>query len=501
MLKDKIFSAAVSLLGKLSPKVRVAGLQINGSVIRFCRLSGAQKEQLLTLRLPPGIVEKGEVKNKEGLIKILTDLHKQIEPHPRKSVSVILTIPIDNVYLQPITLPDLPSKSLIESVRLNLEMVSPIEIGNAYYDWQAVGQSGGENPKEIIGAFVNRRIINDFLQSVQAAGFNVAAVEFSTLSLVRVAVQSGFIEATKPSLLLEIDSEGLSLAVSHAGSLFFHYFVSWDDFRGNQKDISLEKYKEGLADEIRKITNFYSASTKIYTIKDLVLVSTSLIEETKGVIAQSFPQIQVRVADTDKVNPALGVALRSLKPRSQDFEISLSDLSTEEVFENYRLTRFISAWRNIILTISGFLLVLFLASAVLFQYISAKSGTSDPLRNNPQVQEELLGLERQAETFNNLLAIVGKLSSERSKLYGLLIKLRDVAGQQITLNLIDFESGSSRIALGGVGVSERAVADFKNRLIEQPQFEGVSLSLSNIRIQPDGQADFTIDLRIRDFNF
>src|SRR4030042_4122118 len=104
MLKDKIFSAAVSLLGKLSPKVGVAGLQINGSVIRFCRLSGAQKEQLLTLRLPPGIVEKGEVKNKEGLIKILTDLHKQIEPHPRTSVSVILTIPIDNVYLHPITL-------------------------------------------------------------------------------------------------------------------------------------------------------------------------------------------------------------------------------------------------------------------------------------------------------------------------------------------------------------------------------------------------------------
>src|SRR3989344_2370729 len=99
---QKITNYLKSFIQKLSSPLRVAGLELTDSAIEFVDL---KKGQILSYRLPPGVIEAGVIKDPKTLNSFLLKLRSEAMPSRRRPISVVLSLPINNVYLQTFSLP------------------------------------------------------------------------------------------------------------------------------------------------------------------------------------------------------------------------------------------------------------------------------------------------------------------------------------------------------------------------------------------------------------
>lgn len=478
-------------MARLTPKVEIFGLEISDGLVRFYDTGkrGNKNARQFVLRLPPEAVVGGKVENKEVLVNTLKELHKRVVDSQRKSISVILTVPSTNIYIQPFSLPIMASNNVDESAELNMRMISPIDADSAYYDWQNLGEAGDHI--SMMGAFANRDIMDAFSESVQEAGFNVAAVEFMTLSLVRAAMANELIDKEKPNLLVQIDQAGLGFAISQGGDLYFHHFTGWDRYRDGDKTISLPKFKDGVVDEVRRTINFASTNFNTGEIKEMVLVASSFTDETVAIVGEQFKDLQVKPVGFDQLNAAMGAALRARVPRSQDTAISLAGFSAIDVFRKDQLGNFVSIWRNIIFTTFGLLLFIFLGAAVAMQQTGESVVQSDPFQTDIKNSAELVGLEKQAREFNSLVDSLSGLVSHEDNLYAVMQRVATHLGPRGSLVQLSV-SNEGNLVLQGVSASESQMNEFRERMREDEWFEQVQLPLDRFATNPDGTISFTL---------
>ena len=130
-----------SLLRLLSPEPQIGGLEITDSVVRFRDIK-KEKVVNVSLRLPPGIIELGKIKENQrpNLVAALKDIHSQLTADGKKIVNVVLTLPSSNVYIQSFNISRVAEDNLTEAAELNLRMLSPIPIETSYYGWQKIGE-------------------------------------------------------------------------------------------------------------------------------------------------------------------------------------------------------------------------------------------------------------------------------------------------------------------------------------------------------------------------
>ena len=158
-----------------------------------------------------------------------------------------------------------------------------------YYDWQEIGENTSKDQLDIVGAFIAKEVADKFIEVIQGANFSVAAVEFSSLSLIRAAIKNGITSKDTPSLILQMDQGGLGFIISHMGQLYFHYFTEWDRYRDGNKNIDINKFKDGVVDEVRKLINFYLTNFKTSDIKDIVVLAENFTEEVKAALQVTLP--------------------------------------------------------------------------------------------------------------------------------------------------------------------------------------------------------------------
>ena len=85
------------------PLPSVGGFQITNSELRFLELRQEEKGNLSvarigSLRLPPGIIESGKIKDRANFIAALKSLRDQIVLKDKRVVNVVLMISIGDVY-------------------------------------------------------------------------------------------------------------------------------------------------------------------------------------------------------------------------------------------------------------------------------------------------------------------------------------------------------------------------------------------------------------------
>ncbi len=490
-----------SLVSKLIPKLEVFGLEISDGLVRFYDIGrDKNKTRHILLRLNPGTVVNGRVVNVEALQGVLTELHKRVSSSPKKLVSVVVSIPINNIYIQPFNLPMLAKDNLKESAELNMRMISPIDVSKSYYDWQKIGENLSKDQLDMVGAFVSRDVTDKFIDVLQGANFNVAAVEFSSLSLVRAALKNGFTSIGVPSLILQMDQGGLGFAISHMGGLYFHQFTEWDRYKDGGKNINVNKFKEGVVDEARKLINFYLTNFKTEDIKNILVVAENFTEEVKAALQNGLPGVQVKTASFNEINSAHGASLRGKIARSQDASISLTNLSAIDVFHRGQVANFISIWRNLSFTTFGFLLIIFLSSALLLQRTAEEVRSNDPFANQNKSNMELVKLEKQVEEFNSNIGMLRTLSSKGGTAYLIADKLTGLMAAIVDLRRMTINMNSGNITIGGSSKTEELARTFKDRLENDGQFVNVNLPLREFRPRVDGRVEFLIEMKLKNLD-
>lgn len=486
----------------LNPPPKIGGLEITDTKLRYVAMNDGRVKHL-SYRLSAGVIEGGKVKDKAKLISSLIEFHKQIG-RLKKPINVVVSISASNVYTQIFNLPYVAKSKLEEAAKLNLQMISPIDVRSAYSDWEMVGETKGRQTKmELMGAFVGSKLINDLMVSLDEAGFVVVAVESVPLSLARIMRELSEKDITQPHLMFSLSMDGLDFFVLRNGKLYFNYFVSWKTLQseGGGK-LSVTAVKKLVVGELRRILNFYTSRWG-GVIEDLLVVSSVSNKEVLIAIEENFDlKIQKLVLPTyPQLSPAwlvaLGAALRGQIVRSKDIFISLAKVGTEEKFEQSRIITFASFWRNIIVTVLVSILVIF----GVFDLLVAGSLNSaeKQLKVAPEGLEigEIEQLENQAKEFNILVDKMELAKNQSPRWIPFFGILRNLAGNQIMLTQIRFATDDQLILVSGRAGSERAVINFKNTLVRQDNFEDVSLPLTNIKVDNSGRATFSVSFKLK----
>ncbi|MDO8429959.1 MAG: hypothetical protein Q7S73_01160 [bacterium] len=486
----------------LQPKEEIAGLEIKDVAIRILRLEGNQIRKA-SVTLEPGIIEDGKIKDRIKFVANLKKLRSQFVSTQGK-IPVILIVPSVNVYAQIFSTPAFSEEKLSEVAQLNLESISPIDLKSGYADWQKVGFHEKDGKIELLGAFANKSIIDDYDKALKEANFVPVAVEFPALAITRtVESLAAGIDPLKPQVVLNIGSDGINFMVLANGNLYFDYFTSWKLIKeeGNiAREILFEDFKETIIREVRKVANFYSNHWG-GKLDNLILITQALNIEIAKLLKDnfSFQVIELKLRDFTDLPPSwfgvLGSALRGKISRSSDNLISLAEVGTEKAYLQSEIAFFIKIWRNIILTSLGFLVFIFLLSDTFLKYNSSQLEQKLKEVLVAPGGQEAAQLQEKAIFFNQLLAKAEIAKNGSPAFSALLSKINELLKKNIVLTRIFIDKGRSSALLSGRSSDEASTIDFKNALIKAG-FENVSLPLSNIITNADGTVSFTLTFKI-----
>lgn len=477
-----------SLTKYLTPTQSIAGLEMTDTFLRFMNISGGKFKEV-SLRLPPGIISQGKVKDEKNLVAALRQLHAQLKAGSGKSIPIVVTINTTDVYTQIFNLPYVALTKIEEAAKLNLQMISPIDIKNVYSDWQAVGEStAGGGQLEMLGAFIRSEIADKYLHALRTVNFSVVALEFIPLSLARTVkkIAVGW-DLSRPYIMAFINNEGMDFLILKNGNLYFNRFVVWptSDIKGI------------FSAELQKMINFYYGKWGD-VINNLILVNSEEINEIKEAIKEL--RLTVQPLNLGAVAPAslavFGAALRGQISRAEDNLISLTSMGTEEDYYHNRVFYFIDIWRNIlIMTVVTFVTV-FLGLNWFLSSVNADLGQKIALSSGKVTSKDLTNLEETAKVFNGVInqAFVAKKKS--LKWLTTLNQLLTTAGREVAVNRLHFNPVSFEILVGGSSASELEVINFKNRLSKLPIFESVSLPLAQI-VREGDKISFQMALKVK----
>ena len=500
---SKLRTAGSFFLRMVNPMPEVGGLEISDLALRFMQING-KRTVIASLRLPPGIIEAGIVKDEANFILALKELHKKIAGGvSKRKFYVIAGLPSEIVYSQVFDIPLLRGTSLENAVQLNLEMISPLRRGESYSDSQQVGtREDGGFQLEYLGAFAEAEKVDRIERALYEAGFIAVAAEFPALSLARVMKElAAGIDLTKPIILLNASGAGINFIILRDGNLYFHYFIPWRQVALENHRITLPVLRELVQHHLQQVINFHTTRWGAH-IADLVLVAPGVGDALRKTITENF---SLKITDLSLKNfsnvppdqfVSMGLALRGLIPRAKDGFISLLRIGTEEEFRLTQIMNFTKFWRNALIAVSVFLVLNFVAVDMLIVSVQRSVSGQNALLAITADVNELERLQKEAGEFNRLVTVAKATRGEEYQWSEFLGKLQSLAtAHEITLVRVFFQSFEVPVLVNGLTNNEEAAIIFKNNLAKESNIQNVELPLTNLSTTASG-VSFSLSFKL-----
>lgn len=480
-----MFKKIGRLLERLSSEPNIGGLRVTNGSVQYVLRTGKKRKNASVERLG-GTLEE-----------VLSRLHSQISAKKEEVVKVVVSLPADVVYTQSFKVPYVREEEMEESANLNLQMITPIEAKNAFIDWQNIREA--ENQRELLGAFVEKKNIEELKKALENTNFYAATFEFPALGISRLMEKENEGESS-PKLIIEISSDGMDFFIVKNGAMYFDYFVSWKEMQSEGKEIPKEVFEERLGREVRRVLNFAEGKTG-ESISSILYIAPGMEKRVEELIRQNFSgNVAPLVIKNEELDgawyAAIGGALRGSGKNSRKREINLGTESLERVLFEEKLLRFVKLWRNIGVAILGVFLILDGGFASLVTTQAKK--LSEQIGGFSASGAELEKLEKKAREFNALVeAVEGKRAGDRNW-YAFLANLRNLAKSgNINITRMEVDAKGSAVTIGAEGENHGAVIEFKNKLAKEQSLENVDLPLGRIAVTENGRVSFSLSFKIK----
>ncbi|NOY35478.1 MAG: type IV pilus assembly protein PilM [bacterium] len=138
--------------------------------------------------IPQGIIESGEIKQKEKLIDFLSSLKKELGAE-----HVVVALPEEKAFLSRVKLPEMNGREIRSAIELQLEEHIPLSANDAIFDFELArpaGNSANESGKYIdvnLVAF-SKDLVEDYRDVFVGGGFFPLAFEMETRASARAVV-------------------------------------------------------------------------------------------------------------------------------------------------------------------------------------------------------------------------------------------------------------------------------------------------------------------------
>ena len=469
------------------------GLEISDAALRIA-LSDGGMWHFAGVRLPPGTLEAGAVKDRDQFLGALHELKRQTALQVgNRQIRTIVTLSSANVYSQVFRLPEVSGENLGKAVLLNLDMTSPISREKAYSGWQVVGKDEKSVNLEILSAFVDKTQVDEVIAALEEVGFIVYAVESRALALARLLREQGAgFESDAPSLVLTVDGSGVEFLIIRSGQLFFRYFVGWQEVQGDAKEISWDSFQTIFLRHFRQITNYYGSHWK-GELRDVFCIAGNMKEGITRVIAEhsSLQVKELALATGAAVDPewfvAMGGALRGLDSPHEDREINLLENSARKEFKKREIIGFLKFWRIAVPAALGiFLIGAFIADVYLVRMHTQSDAEADA-KISATDRKEIEALQAKANAFNASVAAIenaGKDTFRKMNAFETVDTL--FKENEVTLTRFSVQEKKNAVVTNGRAASEDQVTKLAAAFKASGKFQSVNVPLTDIASGKDG---------------
>ncbi|PIT92608.1 MAG: hypothetical protein COU08_01265 [Candidatus Harrisonbacteria bacterium CG10_big_fil_rev_8_21_14_0_10_42_17] len=493
---------AKQLLKSLNPEPLTGGLEISEAALRYAIIKD-RKLVTKTVQLAPGVIQNGQIQDKQRFVTALTQLRTHIG-EPKLAIYVIALLPPDAVYTQTFSIPNLDEARLHEAAGLNMQMLSPIDPESAYMSWERLGLSeSGENQVDFLGAASSKDVVRVYLESLREAGFSVIAAEFPALSASRLITRLS--ESTSPSyFVIQLTGDGLLLMILRSNRLYFTRFVSFKELGvGEKGQVDAKAFNDLIVRECHQVLNFHSSRWG-HALNDVVVVTEQLNERIGEIIRTTFslPVRDIRIQEFPNLSvlwwPALGAALRGLTPRSRDESLSLTPGTVQAGYWQDRFLIFLALWRKILIFSFAFILIIFIGVDVFLRVTERRIDAAS--FNIPSSElVDVTALQDEARVFNALVTKASFAYDAIPNWSPFFDRLLQIAGSAISFDRLTVSPQGVQIAARTL--SQVSAIAFKNTLEKEPNFSNVVLPLANINVNTDNSVQFEITFDITSLQF
>lgn len=202
------------------------GLDISDFSLKLVQLNKAGEsfsiQAINKVDLPAGIIDDGEIKNREELINHLKMLIEKPKFGKVSSHEVTACLPENKTFVKLIEIDNGPN-DLRETIMAEMEKHIPMPIDEIYFDWQIVNKDQGKN-LVLLGA-APRQIVDDYTNIFDELGLSVFALEIESSAICRALLpEEGNAfkgEQQKNYAILDIGAKRTSMIVYARKTILF----------------------------------------------------------------------------------------------------------------------------------------------------------------------------------------------------------------------------------------------------------------------------------------
>jgi len=216
------------MLEFLSLKPEAFGLDISDLSLKIIRLGkkreGFSLDSFGETEIKPGIIKGGEIKDEDGLAKIIQKAIAEIKGKKLNTKYVIVSLPEEKGFLQVIQMPKMLEEDLKSAVIFEAENYIPLPIEEVYLDSQIIpSQKDNLDHYDILLAALPKKTVDPYLSSIKKAGLHPLAFEIESLSVARALIKNETTDC--PVLLIDMGATKTSFIIFSGSTLRFNSFI------------------------------------------------------------------------------------------------------------------------------------------------------------------------------------------------------------------------------------------------------------------------------------
>lgn len=162
------------------------GMDISDLSLKFVQLNKIRNKITIQAMgktsLPAGLIEGGEIKNKEGVAKKIKKLIANPQFGKISSGEIISCLPETKTFIKLIEVERTPNP-MREIISNEIEKHIPMPINEMYYDWQII-KTPDSKQSVLIGA-APQNIVSQYANLLKEAKYSIVALEIEPISICR----------------------------------------------------------------------------------------------------------------------------------------------------------------------------------------------------------------------------------------------------------------------------------------------------------------------------
>lgn len=172
------------------------------------------------VKIKPGIIEEGEIKNETALVEIIKEGLNKIEGEKLKIRNVVVSLPEKKAFLQVIQMPKMKEEELKTAVLFEAENYIPLPVEKVYLDFQLVPPVHDHlDHLDILIAALPKKTVDPYLSCLKKVGLLPQVLEVESQSISRALIKNGV--SPFPLFIIDFGKSRTSFIIFSGYSLRF----------------------------------------------------------------------------------------------------------------------------------------------------------------------------------------------------------------------------------------------------------------------------------------